>query len=293
MNLQQILSDLQTSKVFFIGIDSDGCAFDTMEIKQKECFCPNFIKYWGFQPVAKVARETWEFVNLYSRLRGTNRFLALIEAIKLVEDRKELKIRNFKTPNIQPLIEWTRQESRLGNPTLAAYASKVKDPVINNALAWSREVNEDIAEMIYGIPPFPMVKESLKRLEEVADMMVVSQTPVEALEREWEEHGISCYMRIIAGQEYGTKTEHLELAAKGKYPRNHILMVGDAPGDLKAAKANDVLFYPINPGHEEDSWERFYQEGIDKFLTLNYLGDYQDQLIRDFESLLPEHPHWQ
>jgi hypothetical protein len=23
---------------FFIGIDSDGCVFDSMELKQKECF---------------------------------------------------------------------------------------------------------------------------------------------------------------------------------------------------------------------------------------------------------------
>ena len=30
---------------FLIAIDSDGCAFDTMEIKQKECFIPNTIKY--------------------------------------------------------------------------------------------------------------------------------------------------------------------------------------------------------------------------------------------------------
>ena len=26
-----------------VGIDSDGCAFDTMEVKHKECFIPNTI----------------------------------------------------------------------------------------------------------------------------------------------------------------------------------------------------------------------------------------------------------
>jgi phosphoglycolate phosphatase-like HAD superfamily hydrolase len=292
MNHHQLLTDLQPAKDFFVGIDSDGCAFDTMEIKQKECFCPNFIKHWGFQPVAKVTRETWEFVNLYSKYRGCNRFLAVIEAMNLLKDRKELKARNFTMPDIGPLIEWTRKETRLGNPVLAAYAAEVKDPVIDRALAWSREVNEDIAGMIYGIPPFPLVWESLERLDSVADLMVVSQTPVEALEREWEEHGIASFVRVIAGQEYGTKSEHLKFAAKGKYPDDHILMIGDAPGDLKAARSNGVLFFPINPGSEEESWERFYQDGIDKFLSLSYFGDYQDHLIREFESLLPEHPHW-
>jgi len=31
-------------------------------------------------------------------------------------------------------------------------------------------------------------------------------------------------------------------------------MIGDAPGDMIAAKSNGVLFNPINPHHEEDSW---------------------------------------
>jgi phosphoglycolate phosphatase-like HAD superfamily hydrolase len=292
MNPKEILQNLKPTKGFFIGIDSDGCAFDTMEIKQKECFCPNFIKHWGFQPVSKVTRETWEFVNLYSKHRGYNRFLTAVETMRLVAERKEVKARHFKMPDYSSLEAWTQKETRLSNPVLTAYAAEVNDPEITRALAWSKEVNEDIAEMIYGIPPFPFVRESLIRLQDVADMMVVSQTPVEALEREWEEHGIACYVKVIAGQEYGTKTEHLKYAAKGKYPDDHILMIGDAPGDYKAAKSNGVPFYPINPGGEEESWERFFTEGIDKFLTLNYIGEYQDKLIREFESLLPDQPHW-
>jgi len=292
MNPKELLQNLQPSKGFFIGIDSDGCAFDTMEIKQKECFCPNFIKHWGFQPVSKITRETWEFVNLYSKFRGCNRFLAVIETMKLLAERKEVKARHFQMPEYEPLAEWTRKETRMSNPVLAAYAEEVRNPVIDRALAWSKEVNQDIAELVYGIPPFPFVKESLVKLHDVADMMVVSQTPVEALEREWEEHGIACYVKVIAGQEYGTKSEHLKFAAKGKYPDDHVLMIGDAPGDLKAARSNGVLFFPVNPGAEEDSWERFFREGINKFLSLDYSGDYQDQLIREFENLLPEDPHW-
>ena len=37
MNPHDQLLNLKPQKEFFIGIDSDGCAFDTMEIKQKEC----------------------------------------------------------------------------------------------------------------------------------------------------------------------------------------------------------------------------------------------------------------
>ena len=63
----QVLKDLQPEREFFIGVDSDGCAFDTMEIKHKECFCPNTIKYFKLQAASKYAREAWDFVNLYSK----------------------------------------------------------------------------------------------------------------------------------------------------------------------------------------------------------------------------------
>ena len=59
---------------FLIAIDSDGCAFDTMELKHKECFIPNIIKYWNLQAVSKYTRAAGEFVNLYSQWRGINRF---------------------------------------------------------------------------------------------------------------------------------------------------------------------------------------------------------------------------
>src|SRR3954468_7474851 len=73
----QVLRDFKPTKEFFIGIDSDGCVFDSMEIKHKECFTPMFITHFHLQAVSKHARETWDFVNLYSKSRGTNRFPGL------------------------------------------------------------------------------------------------------------------------------------------------------------------------------------------------------------------------
>jgi hypothetical protein len=90
----------------------------------------------------------------------------------------------------------------------------------------------------------------------------------------------------------GTKKEHLALAAVGKYEPEKILMVGDAPGDRKAAEANGVLFYPIDPGHEEESWQRFHDEALPRFLEGTYRGQYMVDQIDRFERLLPEHPAW-
>ena len=95
-----------------------------------------------------------------------------------------------------------------------------------------------------------MVRETLEKINQTADAMCISQTPVDALEREWEEHDIRDSVSIIAGQERGTKVQHIEMAAKGKYPSEKILMIGDS-GDRKAAKANGALFYPINPDRKK------------------------------------------
>ena len=66
------------------------------------------------------------------------------------------------------------------------------------------------------MPPFPFVRESLEKLAPQADVLVVSATPHEALEREWEEHDLAKYTVAICGQEMGTKKESLRAAAK--YP---------------------------------------------------------------------------
>jgi hypothetical protein len=69
-------------------------------------------------------------------------------------------------------------------------------------------------------------------------------------------------------------------------------MIGDAPGDYAAAKANNCLFYPINPGAEDASWKRFHDEAIDRFLNETFAGDYQKQLLAEFDRYLPEKPSW-
>jgi phosphoglycolate phosphatase-like HAD superfamily hydrolase len=90
----------------------------------------------------------------------------------------------------------------------------------------------------------------------------------------------------------GSKKEHLKFAGGGKYAKDHVLMIGDAPGDLSAARANAALFFPVNPGHEEQSWERFLNEAIDRFFNHTYAGEYEASLIAEFDMLLPEKPPW-
>lgn len=285
------MTAFQPEHEFFVGIDSDGCVFDTMEIKHKECFTPQFIKHFRLQAVSRYAREVWEFVNLYSKTRGINRFPALSNALNLLAERPVVQARGVRVPGTDALDAWIAREPRLTNSTLEA---AIRDGAAELApvLEWSRAVNAAIEDMVFGVPPFPLVRESLDHLTGFADAMVVSQTPTPALEREWEEHGIRPYVRLIAGQELGSKSDHLRLAAGGKYAPGHVLMIGDAPGDYKAAVANHALFFPILPGREEDSWQRFYDEGLERFRTLRFAGEYQEALLREFNACLPEHPSW-
>jgi phosphoglycolate phosphatase-like HAD superfamily hydrolase len=286
------LAEMQPKHKFFVGIDSDGCAFDTMEIKHKECFCPNTIKYWNLQAVSKYAREAVEFVNLYSKWRGINRWPALVMVFDLLRERPEVQARKVEVTQAPRLREFMKSGKPLSNDGLKAYMAEHPDPELERAMAWTKGVNATIADIVHGVPPFPYVRESLEALQTQADIVVVSATPGEALRREWEEHGIDKYARVIAGQEMGSKKQHLALAAKGKYPPDHILMIGDAPGDMEAARANGTLFFPVNPGHEEASWERFCKEGLGKFFAGEFAGSYESGLIAEFEKLLPEVPPW-
>jgi phosphoglycolate phosphatase-like HAD superfamily hydrolase len=287
-----VLSSLVPTAEFFVGIDSDGCAFDTMEVKHKECFIPNIIKCFKLAAVSKHAREVAEFINLYSYWRGINRFPGLTMTMDLLAERPEVRRRGFKPPSLDGLRSWMGRESKLANPTLRAEWEKTGDADLGLALEWSEAVNRSVSEIVRDVPPFPLVRECLESLRGRADAMVVSATPGEALMREWEEHGLAPLVALIAGQELGSKSEHLEYATSGRYEKDHVLMVGDALGDLKAAQSNGVLFFPIDPGDEEASWRRLYEEALPRFFAGSFSGAYMARQVASFEKKLPKSPPW-
>ena len=85
-----------------------------MELKHKECFIPNFINHYELQGVSKYAREAAEFVNLYSKSRGVNRFPGLVEQLDWLRRRPEVKARGVNVPKPQGLdrLDGTRDEAR-------------------------------------------------------------------------------------------------------------------------------------------------------------------------------------
>lgn len=292
MDYQDNLRNLRPEKEFFIGIDSDGCVFDSMEVKQKEFFIPNALKYFDLFAISKVLRETWEFVNLYSIYRGGNRFTSIIKVFELLSARKEIRENGYKLPDLSSLKHWVKIETKLGNENLRKYFESNYNPDLEKVVRWTEAVNKDITDWLRNIPPFSQARASLEKISSIADIVIVSQTPLEALDREWREHDLKKYVSAIAGQEHGTKTEHIALAAKGKYADNKILMIGDARGDLDSARNNGILFYPIIPGKEDASWEHFLEEGLGNFTRGIFAGSYENKLLLEFIKSLPEKPPW-
>jgi len=317
---------------FFVGIDSDGCAFDTMEVKHKFCFAIAVLQSFGFAALARPLRDIWDFVNLNGQTRGCNRWLALRDTMQFLRELSPYE--RFDAPIdahlavIEQFIQAADDvaEVQLSNDGLLLFADGklddtgkatvkaiVDDPVglaysdrgraivaadldeascLQRMVLWTSLVNGLVSHRVHDVPPFPFVRESLEKITPSADVMVVSATPNEALEREWEEHDIAKFAKMICGQEMGKKAVHLKHGAVGKYDLDKILMMGDAPGDLKAAKTNDVLFFPINPGAEADSWKRFLDEGAEKFFAGGFAGDYEKALIDEFMTYLPADPPW-
>ncbi len=292
------LKETPVESEFFVGIDSDGCVFDTMGIKQRECFCPMMIGYFGLQPVAKAARECKEFADLFSKTRGANRHKTIVRILtELLPDHPAVKEVGFQAPKFEHYCAWVNDpNSLLSNEGLQKAIKEAKsaeaEAQLQHVLKWSLRVNEMVTEIVKDIPPFPYVRQSLEKISKHADVIVCSATPNEALQREWREHDIAQFVKVIAGQEMGTKAQHLAYASGGKYKPEHVLMIGDAPGDFKAARANDALFYPINPGDEARSWKRFCDEAFDKFVNGQYAGEYEEKLLAEFDSYLPENPDW-
>ncbi|OHB57756.1 MAG: hypothetical protein A2Y12_18260 [Planctomycetes bacterium GWF2_42_9] len=292
------LKNLKPAKKYLVAIDSDGCAFDAMGIKQRECFCPWMIGCFNLQPVAEAARECKEFADLFSKTRGENRHKTIVRILtELLPSHPKVKDSGFEIPKFEYYCRWVNDtDSLLSNEGLMQAIAESNNPQekteLQTALDWSYKVNQAVEEIVKNIAPFKYVRESLENVSQKADIIICSATPTEALEREWSEHGIDKYVKVIAGQEMGTKAQHLAVMCE-KYDKNKILMIGDAPGDKKAARQNGVLFYAINPSREEASWQRFHDEAFDKLIEGKYMGSYEDSIIKEFDGYLPEIPPWQ
>lgn len=290
---QQDLKSFTPSHPTFVGIDSDGCVFDTMESKQKDFFHPAIIRHWKLEAIEPQVRATAEFVYLYSTYRGLNRFLGLCKTFELLQDWPEANQTEVELPNPADLRAFCDSGLPLSNDALQKEAWKQKSILLQEVYEWSTALNKDIDQNMPAPPAFPGAEDALKLIQANSDSIVISQTQAVALLKDWYRDNLAQYVQLIAGPELGSKVDHFTMAAVDRYPPIRILMIGDAPGDLQTARTIGSCFFPINPGQEAESWKRFIDEAYPRFLRGEFDQKYQQRLNEAFHALLPATPPWE
>lgn len=271
--------DIKYKKKFLICIDSDGCAMNTMDIKHLNYFGPLAAKFFNIND-SKIFLEKWNQINLYSKTRGINRFKGLVLGLQDAIKRGE------KIEDISNLVRWTETTKELSNSSLKLEIEKNKTNDLIKTLEWSQSVNNGIEKLVGKDAPFPNVKKHLEKLHKVANIAVVSSANSQAIYSEWSRHNLLDHVDVVFGQEAGTKSTCIKKLKDSGYNNDEILMVGDAPGDLEAALINEVFFFPVLFGKEEESWNELTSNALNKFINNLYLGDYQNNINKDFKKLL-------
>lgn len=237
---------------FLICVDSDGCAVDTMDIKHKRCFGPCMVEEWQLAQWEAPILARWDEINLYSMSRGINRFKGLAMALEEINEQY--------TPieGIQDLRAWVEESKELSNPALETAIANGGAPILSKALRWSQAVNKAINALPWELKrEFPGVREGFESVRDFSDIAIVSSANRDAVEEEWERFGLLPLVDLVLCQDVGSKAHCIAELRKKGYAEDHILMVGDAPGDKAAAEINGVFYYPILVRKERESWKEF------------------------------------
>ncbi len=271
------LSEFKKKKDFLVCVDSDGCAMDTMDIKHIRCFGPCMVAEWGLEEWKDEILSRWNDINLYTMTRGINRYKGLSIALTEINE-KYTAIEALDT-----LTHWVEESPELSNGALEKAIAADDSISLKKALSWSKAVNASINQLPDEEKlPFEGVKEALAFAHEKVDVAIVSSANLDAVLEEWERYGLLDHTDIVLAQDSGSKTFCIGELLKAGYARDHVLMCGDAPGDLDAAKKNEVFYYPILVRHEAESWQEFMDKAVSKLLDGSYGGAYQQEKIDAF-----------
>jgi phosphoglycolate phosphatase-like HAD superfamily hydrolase len=271
------LSEYKKKKEFLVCVDSDGCAMDTMDIKHIRCFGPCMVEEWGLGQWKEEILKRWNEMNLYTMTRGINRYKGLSMALQEINE-KYTPIEDLDT-----LVQWAKDSPELSNAALQRAIDSRDSISLKKALSWSKAVNESINSLPEEEKvPFKGVREALAFAHDKVDVAIVSSANPDAVLEEWKRFGLLEHTDIVLAQDAGSKAFCIGELLKAGYDKEHVLMCGDAPGDMDAAEQNGVFFYPILVRHEKESWKEFREAAVEKLLDGTYGEDYQQKKTEAF-----------
>lgn len=260
-----------------ICVDSDGCAMDTMDIKHIRCFGPCMVEEWELGEWREAILKRWNEINLYTMTRGINRYKGLAMALGEIRDTY------CEIEDLDVLRKWVEESPELSNRALEAEIAKNDSICLKKALSWSIKVNQSIDKLAQEDKrPFEGVDRALGSAHRDADVAIVSSANLGAVLDEWDLYGLLEHTDVVLAQDAGSKAFCIGELMKRGYAPDHVLMCGDAPGDMDAAKQNGVYYYPIRVRHEKESWEEFVTTALPRFMNGTYGGEYQQEKIRQF-----------
>lgn len=280
------LADFCPHKPRLICFDSDGSVMDTMNTKHQNCFGPCLVEAWGLQAQAAQVLRRWDEINLFSHTRGVNRYTALGMILQ------ELAQNGTPIDGLDVYLQWlqtTRETSdkAVQQGICQAQAAGRNAGCLQRALAWSRQVNARVEALPLAAKTcFAAARAAVPAAAAVADLAVVSSANPEALHDEWAREGLLPHIGVLLSQKDGTKADCLAALRACGYAPDHILMVGDAAGDVQAAQQNGVWFYPILAGQEDRSWREFCREALPRFAAGRFDTACQRRLLDRFAANL-------
>lgn len=276
----------------FVALDSDGCIVDTMAAKQHGFLQPLMIKHLGLtEAQSEVYKACADYVNLYSVTRGISRFKAILLNFEHYNTHPTTLANGWDKIPTEDLQAFVESGLPLGNNGVKEWLVNHPSQMLEKLLAWSLDVNATIVASGATFPAYEGARKALKRMTGCSHNGIVSQSPEAVLREDWGRQGLLEYVEHIAGQEKGLKVAQLTLLTQG-IDRQNVLMIGDAPGDLEAARAFGCRFYPIIPGEEEASWATFNSVVYDAFIHHTFSSEAEARYIEAFEHRLPSTPPW-
>lgn len=254
--------EFKKTKEYLVCIDSDGCAIDTMTIKHQKCFGPMIIEVWNLQKYQVDILKRWDNINLFSITRGINRFKGLAQMLEEINEKY--------TPiaGIESYINWINTTKQFSNEELSSFIKESDNICSIKALEWSVKVNKAIDELDESLKlSFKGCYEAMEKIKQVADIAVVSSANRKAIEEEWEHNNLLSMVNGVLAQDIGTKGHCIEQLLALGYKKENVVKIGDAVGDLQAAKYNSVYFYPMLVGKETESWNEFSNTALNKLIN--------------------------
>lgn len=275
--MENVFAGYRRRHDYLICIDSDGCAMNTMEIKHRKSLAPCMVYEWDLGEYRDAIMRRWREISLYSMDRGINRFEALA---KILVDVNE----NYKrVEDLESLLNWVRTTKELSTESVRREVERTGSPALKKALEWSELVNGSL-KMISekNKQPFEGVREALETAEQFADIVIVTAANRTEIVEEWEYYDLLKHVGLVLTQETGSKEYCIGKLLEYGYQKDHVMMVGDAPIDQRAAKTEGVFFYPIMVWKEKESWEEFRNNALKKFREGTFAGEYQAEVEKEF-----------